>query len=109
MCELRRLRFAGGAAGANPASTTHAARRRIIELERYDPPGSDPFGRHAMPPALKALLAQLAGLAAAVALARTGALVGLWPLVSVQALVAATVAAGLRSARWWLPIPRPSS
>lgn len=104
MCELRRLRFAGGAAGANPASTTHAARRRIIELERYDPPGSDPFGRHAMPPALKALLAQLAGLAAAVALARTGALVGLWPLVSVQALVAATVAAGLRSARWWLPI-----
>ena len=31
-------------------------------------------------------------------LARTGALVGLWPLVSVQALVAATVAAGLQRA-----------
>ena len=57
-----------------------------------------------MPPALKALLAQLAGFAAAIALARSGALGGLWPLVSAQAVVAATVAAGLRSARWWLPI-----
>lgn len=57
-----------------------------------------------MPPALKALLAQFAGLAVAVALARTGALGGLWPLVGAQALVAATVAAVLRSAHWWLPI-----
>ena len=57
-----------------------------------------------MPPALKALVAQLAGLAAAVALARSGTLAGLWPLVGTQALVAAGVAAGLRSARWWLPI-----
>lgn len=57
-----------------------------------------------MPPALKALIAQLSGLAAAVALARAGLLGGLWPLVAVQALVAATMAAALRSARWWLPI-----
>ena len=57
-----------------------------------------------MPPALKALVAQLAGLAVAVALARSGTLAGLWPLVGAQALVAAGVAAGLRSARWWLPI-----
>ena len=57
-----------------------------------------------MPPALKALLAQLAGFAAAIALARSGGLGGLWALVGAQAVVAATVAAGLRSARWWLPI-----
>ena len=57
-----------------------------------------------MPPALKALIAQLSGRAAAVALARAGLLGGLWPLVAVQALVAATMAAALRSARWWLPI-----
>ncbi len=57
-----------------------------------------------MPPALKALFAQFAGVAAAMALARSGALAGLWPLVGAQALVAATVAAGLGSARWWVPI-----
>ena len=41
-----------------------------------------------MAPALKALLAQLAGFVAAVALARSGALGGLWPLVGAQAAVA---------------------
>lgn len=57
-----------------------------------------------MPPALKALLSQLAGLAVAFALARSGLLGGLWPLVGAQALTAAAVAAAQRSARWWLPI-----
>lgn len=57
-----------------------------------------------MPPALKALLAQLAGLATAFTLARAGLVGGLWPLVGVQALTAAAVAHLLRSARWWLPI-----
>lgn len=58
-----------------------------------------------MPPALKALAAQLAGWALAWLLARSGALpAGLWPLVIAQAVSAALCAAALRSARWWLPI-----
>jgi len=58
-----------------------------------------------MPPALKALTAQLAGWAAAIVLARAGLLPGgLWPLVGVQAAAAAAAAALLKSARWWLPI-----
>lgn len=57
-----------------------------------------------MPPALKALLAQLAGIAAAFACARGGLAIGLWPLVGVQAVAAAAAAAMLRCARWWLPI-----
>jgi SAM-dependent methyltransferase len=57
-----------------------------------------------MPPALKALLAQLAGVAVAFALARAGVVSGLWPLVAVQAAAACISAALLRSARWWLPI-----
>ncbi len=58
-----------------------------------------------MPPALKALFAQLAGWLAAFGLARSGLLpAGLWPLVAAQALCASAAAAGLRSARWWLPI-----
>lgn len=58
----------------------------------------------AMPPALKALLAQLAGLALAFALARSGVVAGLWPLVGVQAAGACATAVALRSARWWLPL-----
>lgn len=58
-----------------------------------------------MPPALKALLAQITGWLLALAIARTGQLAaGLWPLVAVQALGAAATAAALRSARWWVPI-----
>ncbi|NMG43921.1 methyltransferase type 12 [Aromatoleum toluvorans] len=58
-----------------------------------------------MPPALQALLAQIAGWACAAALARTGWLpAGVWPFVGVQALAATIAAAMLRSARWWLPI-----
>ncbi len=57
-----------------------------------------------MPPALKALLSQIAGLAVALGLARAGLVSGLWPLVGVQALAAALAAGALRSARWWLPI-----
>lgn len=57
-----------------------------------------------MPPALKALVAQLAGWAVAIALARHGALHGVWPLAAVQAITAAGIAIALRSARWWLPI-----
>jgi len=58
-----------------------------------------------MPPALKALLAQFAGCAVAVALARGGLLpAGIWPLAASQALGTALAAAALRSARWWLPI-----
>ncbi|ATE61014.1 class I SAM-dependent methyltransferase [Thauera sinica] len=58
-----------------------------------------------MPPALKALAAQIAGWIAAFALVRSGALpAGLWPLVAAQALCAVAAAAALRSARWWLPI-----
>lgn len=58
-----------------------------------------------MPPALKALLAQIAGWLLALAAARTGLLpAGLWPLVASQALGAAIAAAVLRSARWWIPI-----
>ncbi|MDR1855224.1 MAG: class I SAM-dependent methyltransferase [Azoarcus sp.] len=58
-----------------------------------------------MPPALKALLAQLGGWFVAWLLARFGLLsAGIWPLVFAQAVAAVVVAAGLRSARWWLPI-----
>lgn len=57
-----------------------------------------------MPPALKALLAQFAGIAAAFALARAGMVTGLWPLVGVQAVGAALAAHLLGSARWWLLI-----
>jgi len=57
-----------------------------------------------MPPFLKALLAQLLGAAGAVVLARTGFVGGLWPLVATQALIAASSAWMLRSARWWLPM-----
>jgi precorrin-6B methylase 2 len=58
-----------------------------------------------MPPALKALVAQIAGWIIAHALARSGVLpVGLWPLVGAQALAATVSALALRSARWWLPI-----
>ena len=50
-----------------------------------------------MPPALKALLAQVAGWLAAFVLAKGGALpTGIWPLVAVQA-AAATGAATARS------------
>ncbi len=57
-----------------------------------------------MPPALKALLAQILGAAGALALARNGLLGGLWPLLAAQATLAAGAALLLRSARWWLPI-----
>ncbi|WP_374241228.1 trans-aconitate 2-methyltransferase [Zoogloea sp.] len=55
-----------------------------------------------MPPALKALLAQLAGGLLAFGAARAGLLpVGLWPLIVVQAVGAASAAIALRSAPWW--------
>lgn len=58
-----------------------------------------------MPPALKALIAQIAGWIIALALARSGVLpAGLWPLIGAQALAATGSALALRSARWWLPI-----
>lgn len=58
-----------------------------------------------LPPALKALLAQLTGLLAAFVLGRSGLLpAGIWPLVATQAVTAAATAAWLHSARWWLPI-----
>ncbi len=57
-----------------------------------------------MPPALKALLAQLLGAAGTLALARTGLLGGAWPLLAAQATLAACAAILLRSARWWVPI-----
>lgn len=58
-----------------------------------------------MPPALKALVAQVAGWIVALALVRSGALpTGLWPLIGTQALAAMGSALALRSARWWLPI-----
>ncbi|MFT3759548.1 class I SAM-dependent methyltransferase [Thauera sp.] len=57
-----------------------------------------------MPPALKALCAQLLGAAGAFALARAGLITGLWPLVAAQASLAALASLLLRSERWWLPI-----
>lgn len=55
-----------------------------------------------MPPALKALLAQLLGCTAAFAVARSGLLpAGLWPLVAVQAVAATSAAIALKSAPWW--------
>lgn len=58
-----------------------------------------------MPPALKALVAQLAGALLAYLLGMSGALpAGLWPLALSQAVGATIAAAALRSARWWLPI-----
>ena len=55
-----------------------------------------------MPPALKALLAQLAGGLLAFGAARSGMLpTGLWPLIAVQAIGAAGIATALRSAPWW--------
>lgn len=58
-----------------------------------------------MPTALKALLAQFAGLLLAFVLARGGALPpGIWPLIAAQALGAVAAAALLRAERWWLAI-----
>jgi SAM-dependent methyltransferase len=55
-----------------------------------------------LPPALKALLAQLIGPAAALAVARSGLLPGgLWPVAAIQALAAAVAATALGSAPWW--------
>ena len=55
-----------------------------------------------MPPALKALLAQLAGCAVAFVAARSGVLpAGVWPLVAVQAAAATGTAIALKSAPWW--------
>ncbi|CAM5357283.1 methyltransferase domain-containing protein [Thauera mechernichensis] len=51
-----------------------------------------------------ALVAQLAGCAGAYALARTGLVTGLWPLVLSQAGIAALASGMLGSARWWLLI-----
>lgn len=57
-----------------------------------------------MPPALKALLAQLVGGIGAYVLARHGLLNDLGSLVAAQAAIATGTAAAMRSARWWLPI-----
>ena len=55
----------------------------------------------AMPPALKALLAQLGGCLLAFGAARSGILpAGLWPLIAAQAIGAAGIAFALRSAPW---------
>lgn len=55
-----------------------------------------------LPPALQALLAQLAGWAGAYALARSGVLMaGVWPVVLLQAAAACGVSVALGSARWW--------
>lgn len=60
------------------------------------------LSRFALPPALKALLAQLGGVAVAFAAGRSGLLPGgVIALVAVQAVAAAGVATLLRSARWW--------
>ncbi|MCC4115581.1 class I SAM-dependent methyltransferase [Aromatoleum toluclasticum] len=58
-----------------------------------------------MPPALKALFAQIAGWACAFLFAGAGWLpAGIWPLAGMQALGATAAAAAMRSARWWLAI-----
>lgn len=62
-----------------------------------------------LPPALKALAAQIAGWVIALAAIRLGLLVEWsawhpWPLVAIQAIAATLVAAAWRSAHWWLPI-----
>lgn len=58
-----------------------------------------------MPPALKALLAQLGGCATIYGLAAAGTWpVGVWPLAFGQAAAAAACAALLGSAKWWLPM-----
>ncbi|MDO9597191.1 MAG: class I SAM-dependent methyltransferase [Azoarcus sp.] len=58
-----------------------------------------------MPPALKALTAQLAGWLLAYLIGHSGLLAaGLWPLLATQSIGAVLTAAALRSARWWLPI-----
>lgn len=58
-----------------------------------------------MPPALKALFAQIAGWACALLFAGAGWLPpGIWPLAGMQALCATAAAAAMRSARWWLAI-----
>jgi len=58
-----------------------------------------------MPPALKALFAQIVGWACALLLAGAGWLPpGIWPLAGMQALCATAAAAAMRSARWWLAI-----
>lgn len=55
-----------------------------------------------LPPALKALLAQVIGTAAALAMARSGLLPGgLWPVAVIQALAATVTAMALGSAPWW--------
>lgn len=83
----------GNAAGA--MATTHVPRTGSVGPQRPR-----------LPPALKALLAQLLGLGAAVAVsAGTSALpIGGWSFVFAQGAAATLAAAALRSAPWWLPI-----
>jgi hypothetical protein len=70
------------------------------------PTGALPKQRPRLPPSLKALLAQLFSLGAAIAVsAGTSALpIGGWSFVLAQGAAAALAAAALRSAPWWLPI-----
>lgn len=73
-------------------------------MSRVDKIGVFRSARPPMPPALKALCAQLLGAAGAFTLARAGFVGGLWPLVAMQAVLAALASLLLRSERWWLPI-----
>lgn len=58
-----------------------------------------------MPPALKALLSQLGGWAAALLLVKSGLVpASVWPAVATQALAAAALSQLLRSAPWWIAI-----
>lgn len=62
--------------------------------------------RSRLPPALKALIAQLLGLGAAIALSANSAAlpIGGWSFAFAQGIAAALAAFALRSAPWWLPI-----
>ncbi|WP_236778702.1 class I SAM-dependent methyltransferase [Azoarcus olearius] len=59
----------------------------------------------ALPPELKALIAQAGGAVFAILAARSGVFpAGLWSFVMCQATGAALLAVMLHSARWWVPI-----
>jgi hypothetical protein len=92
----------------NKRTQPSKARERKVQRDRaHGPDSPSPKGRFSrMPPALKALIAQIVSTAVVVAIsASTGAFpIGDWGFVFAQSATAVLVAAALRSAPWWLGI-----
>ena len=103
MCETCAACASPELMAADPASTTRAARRRIIELERYDPRFRITFGQTPMPrprpssPSSPVCRRQSRSRAPARS-SDSG------PLVAMRRRSSRRRFAAKRDARWWLPI-----